>query len=129
MNTINIFKNKKCYVILYMIDVIAITSLVIAAGVTLGVIAKECYFKKCHSNCGTCCNFDLETKTPTAMSGSPSGTSANLPSIDKLAKFIKDTQADAAHIIQASKDEAEKVIETFRRFSDPLITIPPTNKI
>ena len=110
-----------------MIDIIAVTSLVIAAGVTLGVIVKECYFRKCHSNCGTCCNFDLETKTPTALSTTTSDV--HLPSIDKLAKFIKDTQADAAHIIQASKDEAEKVIESFRRFSDPLITIPPTNKI
>ena len=31
--------------------------------------------------------------------------------------------------MEDKKHEAEKVIETFRRFSDPLITIPPTNKI
>ena len=99
-------------------DILSITSIVVSVSVALGLIIKDCYFKKFHSDCGTCCNLDIDVKTPTGMSASPSGTSATLPSIDKLAQFIED-----------KKHEAEKVIETFRRFSDPLITIPPTNKI
>ena len=103
----------------YIMDVLSITSIVVSVSIALGLIIKECRpWKKLHTDCGTCCNLDIEVKTPTGMSASPSGTSATLPSIDKLAKFIED-----------KKQEAEKVIETFRRFSDPLITIPPTNKI
>ena len=102
-----------------MMDVLSITSLVVSVCIALGLIIKECRpLKKLHTDCGTCCNLDIESKSPTGLSASPSGTSATLPSIDKLAKFI-----------ESKKEEAEKVIETFRRFSDPLITIPPTNKI
>ena len=103
----------------YLMDVLSITSLVVSVSIALGLLIKDCKpFKRFHTDCGTCCNLDLESKTPTALSASPSGTSATIPSIDKLAKFIED-----------KKHEAEKVIETFRRFSDPLITITPTNKI
>ena len=100
-------------------DVLSITSIVVSVSIALGLIIKECSpWRKFHSDCGTCCNLDIDVKTPTSLSTSPSGVSANLPSIDKLQKFMED-----------KKNEAEKVIETFRRFSDPLITIPPTNKI
>ena len=103
-------------------DVLGLSSLVIAVTVALGVLLKECgcisNIKKFHGNCSRCCDIDLETK-----SGSPRGASSGaFNSINKLNNFIEE-----------KKHEAEKVIETFRRFSDgdakPIITIPPTNKI
>ena len=102
-------------------DVLGLSSLVIAVTVALGVLLKECgcfsNIKKFHGNWSRCCDVELETK-----SGSPRGTSGAFNSINKLYNFIEE-----------KKHEAEKVIDTFRRFSDgdvqPTITIPPTNKI
>ena len=103
-------------------DVLGLSSLVIAVTVALGVLLKECgclsSIKKFHGNCSRCCDVELETK-----SGSPRGASSGaFNSINKLNNFIEE-----------KKHEAEKVIETFRRFSDgdvqPTITIPPTNKV
>ena len=79
-------------------DVLGLSSLVIAVTVAIGVLLKECgclsSIKKFHGNCSRCCDVELETK-----SGSPRGASSGaFNSINKLNNFIEE-----------KKHEAEKV--------------------
>ena len=52
----------------YIMDVLSITSLVVSVSIALGFIIKECRpLKKLHTDCGTCCNLDIESKSPTGL--------------------------------------------------------------
>ena len=98
-------------------DILSLTSLVIAVTVALGVLLKECgclsSIKHFHGNCSRCCDIDLETKT-----SSPKGPSSGVfKSIDKL-----------THFLEEKKLQSDELISTFkRRMSEgdiPKIEIP-----